>query len=456
MGAGPGGYVAAIRLAQLGKQPILVEKDRLGGECLNYGCIPSKALISAAKLFTSLKKASEVGIIAHAIQLDVTKLQDWKNSTVLKLSSGVDTLCKSLGVKLLKGEVSFLSSNQVQVQTPSSVELIETTNTIIATGTEAIELPGFKFEKRIFSSKEALDLPAIPQKLLIIGGGLIGLELGTLFADLGSKITIVELTGQLLPGTDPELVRVVGRQVEKRGIEVFLNSRARSVKRGESLTVEVETERGEIQVQCDGVLVAVGKRANTSSLHLEKVGVEVNANGYIMVNDRMRTNVPGIYAIGDITGPPFLAHKASKEGIIAAEAVAGLSTVREFQAMPAVIFTDPEIAYVGLSENEARSRGYEPLVGKFPFIASGRALTMRETEGFVKIIADKSSRVVLGIEMVGADVSNLVSEACLAIELGARFDDLALTVHPHPTLSEGIMEAAEILLGTPIHVLKKQ
>ncbi|MFQ5998258.1 MAG: dihydrolipoyl dehydrogenase, partial [Candidatus Bathyarchaeia archaeon] len=447
MGAGPGGYVAAIRLAQLGKQPILVEKDRLGGECLNYGCIPSKALISAAKLFTSLKKASEVGIIAHAIQLDVTKLQDWKNSTILKLSSGVDTLCKSSGVKLLKGEASFLSSNQVQVQTPSSVELIETTNTIVATGTEAIELSGFKFEKRIFSSKEALDLPAIPQKLLIIGGGLIGLELGTLFADLGSKITIVELTGQLLPGTDPELVRVVGRQVEKRGVDVFLNSRAKSVRRGETLTVEVETERGEIQVQCDGVLVAVGKRANTSSLHLEKVGVEVNENGYIMVNDRMRTNVPGIYAIGDITGPPFLAHKASKEGIIAAEAVAGLSTVREFQAMPAVIFTDPEIAYVGLSENEARSRGYEPLVGKFPFVASGRALTMRETEGFVKIIADKSSRVVLGIEMVGADVSNLVSEACLAIELGARFEDLALTVHPHPTLSEGIMEAAEILLG---------
>ncbi len=457
IGAGPGGYVAAIRLAQLGKKTILIDRDKLGGECLNYGCIPSKALIHAANLYEKIQKSSSIGISVSDTKIDVGKLQEWKSSVVDKLRNGIATLCKGNNIEVIFGEAVFESQTSITVRTPTGTETVQTENTIIATGSRPVELPGLKFDgRRIVSSKEALEQLQIPEQLLIVGGGAIGLEIGILYAKFGSKLTVVELTDQLLPGTDPDLVQGVSRTLRRLGANVLLKSKVVGREGfGKRESVLVETQHGQESLEADIVLVSVGRRPRTDGLALEKTGVEVSEKGFIKVDKQLRTSVSSIFAIGDVVGPPFLAHKASKEGIVAAEVIAGQTSEVEYRALPSTVFSSPEVATVGLSERQLKDAGRAIRIGKFPFAALGRALTNDDTEGFVKIIADADTDEILGVGAVGGGASDLISEAALAIEMGATSEDLALTIHPHPTLPEGVMEAAEAVKGRAIHILRR-
>jgi dihydrolipoamide dehydrogenase len=454
LGSGPGGYVAAIRLGQLGKETVLIEKEKLGGVCLNIGCIPSKALIRVAKLKQRVEAAKQIGLEVTGVNVDFAKVQAWKQGVVDRLVSGIDYLLKGNNVKLVKGTGKFIAANQLEVKSTTGTEIIEAKDIIIATGSRYFDLPTFKFNgTNIISSTEALSLQQIPKKLAIIGGGVTGLEMGTMYAQLGTKVTIIEMLDQLLPGTDIDLVRVVERSLRKLGIEYHVKSKAKEFRDGKIYATLEEGKEGAFDA--DMVLVTVGRRPNSDEIGLEKVGVQTDSHGFIQVNKKMQTNLPGVYAIGDVVGPPMLAHKASKEGIVAAEVIAGMSSEADFHAIPGVIFTDPEIATVGLTESQAKEKGYDPIVGKFPFTALGRALLAGETEGFAKIVADKSSDLVLGVHIVGSEASDLISEAALAIEMGATLEDIGLTVHPHPTLPESVMEAAEAAKGKAIHILQK-
>jgi len=454
LGSGPGGYVAAIRLGQLRKETVLIEKDNLGGVCLNIGCIPSKALIRVAKLKKKLEAAKQIGVDVSGVRIDLPKVQAWKQGVVDKLTSGVEYLCKGNNVKIIKGQGAFKSSHELEVQTAAGTETVEAKNTIIATGSRPFELPSFKFDAtHIISSTEALALQEVPKNLVVIGGGVTGLEIGTMYAQLGSKVTVIEMLDQLLPGTDLDLVRIVERGLRRLSVDYHVKSKANEYRNGK---VHATLEDGKEGIfDADKVLVTVGRRPNSDQIGLEKTGVGLDSHGFIQVDKKMRTNVPGIYAIGDVVGPPLLAHKASKEGIVAAEVVAGMNSEADFRAIAGVIFTDPEIATVGLTEAQAKEQGFEPVVGKFPFTALGRALLAGETEGFAKIVADKSSDLVLGVHIVGADASDMISEAALAIEMGATLEDIGFTIHPHPTLPESIMEAAEAAKGKAIHILQK-
>lgn len=438
----------------------MVEKERVGGVCLNVGCIPSKALITASKLVKSAREATKMGIEAE-LRIDFAKLQDWKQGVVNRLTSGVEFLCKQNGVQIVRGEAKFLSGREIEVangdnKTTSKVSFEDA---IIASGSSAVELPNVKFDgKRIISSTEALELRTAPKKILLIGGGVIGLEIGMAYANLfGTKLTIVELLDQLLPGTDLELVNVVMKNLEKLGCEVYTKSKVVSAK-GDQNQVEVkfETPSGMRTASADYVLVGVGRRPNTKNLGLENAGVALNEKGFVTVDRQMHTSANNIYAIGDVVGGPLLAHKAMKEGIVAAEVICGENSAADFQAMPAAIFTDPEIAIVGLNPEEAKSKSANIVIGKFPFIASGRALASNDYEGFVKVIADQDSGLILGVEVVGHEASDIISEASLAIEMGATLEDVGLTIHPHPTLPEAIMEASENALGKAIHIVNKK
>jgi len=461
IGGGPGGYVAAIRAAQLGKDVTLVERDRLGGVCLNVGCIPSKALIDAAKSYHRLAtREAERGIEVEGLRLNFSRLQEWKQSVVRRLTSGVEQLLKGNGVTVVRGKATFTGPHQVLVENPGGGnEVYRFKHCILATGSRPVELPGFAFDgERVLDSSDALALDELPARLVVIGGGYIGLELGTAFAKLGSEVTVLELTEQLLPGTDPELVQVVARRLRQLGVKVHTRARALGWEEAPdgAVTVRFEQDGREQAVTADRILVSVGRRPNTDGIGLELAGVEVDEGGRVQVDERLRTRQPHIYAIGDIAPGPMLAHKASKEGIVAAEVIAGLPAAADYVAVPAPIFTDPEIATVGLTEEQAREQGYDPVVGRFPYAANGRALTLGERDGFVKIVADRESRVVLGVGIVGPEASDLIAEAALAIEMGATVEDLALTIHAHPTLSEAVMEAAEASLGHAIHVLGKR
>lgn len=459
IGAGPGGYVAAIRLAQLGRKVILVEKEVLGGTCLNWGCIPSKAMIYAASMFEKMQESSLMGILAENVRMDVGKLQAWKNSVVKKLTGGIGQLMKAHGVEVVYGVAEFNSGRVLSVKNGAGeTETIEAENFLIATGSSSIQIPGFELDgKLIIDSREALELPEIPKRMAIIGGGVIGLEIGIMYAKLGTEVTVVEMTPNLLPGTDPEVVHVLERALKKRGVKVHTKAKAKSAeKSGSTVKLTFETEKGEQHAEVDKLLVAVGRRPNAQGLQLEKAGVSVNAKGFIQVDNQLRTSAKHIFAIGDVTGGPLLAHKASKEGLVAASVIAGSKEILDYRALPAAVFTDPEIATVGLTETEAVAEGYQVRVGKFPFQASGRALSMNDAEGFVKIVADAESDLVLGVHMVGPDVSELIAEAALAIEMGATSEDIALTIHTHPTLPESMMEAAEAVHGKAIHIYQKE
>ena len=454
LGAGPGGYVAAIRLGQLGKETTLIEKDQLGGVCVNIGCIPSKALIRVAKLKKRIEAARQIGLEVTGLRVDFPKVQAWKQSVVDRLTQGVEFLCKGYNVKIIKGVGTFTGPKQLEVKTTVGIESIETKDVVIAAGSRYFDLPNFRFDgTRIISSTEVLALQEIPKNLVIIGGGVTGLEMGTMYTQLGSKVTIIEMLEQLLPGTDIQLVRVVERSLRRLGVDYHVKSKAKEFRDGK---VYAELEDGkEAAFDADKVLVTVGRRPNSDQIGLQATGVKTDTHGFIQVDKKMQTNVPGIYAIGDIVGPPMLAHKASKEGIVAAEAIAGMNSEADFRAIAGVIFSDPEIATVGLTEAQAKEKGYDPIVGKFPFTALGRALLAGETEGFAKIVADRSTDLVLGVHIVGAEASDMISEAALAIEMGATLEDIGLTVHPHPTLPESIMEASEAAKGKAIHILQK-
>ncbi|MFH1262201.1 MAG: dihydrolipoyl dehydrogenase [Pseudomonadota bacterium] len=455
IGGGPGGYVAAIRLGQLGKSVALIEKESLGGVCLNWGCIPSKALIQAAKLYSEIRAASDLGITVKGVTLDLKKTQAWKQEIIKKLTGGIAQLAKAAGVEVLKGTAEFETRNRIAVK-GNETDAVEFDHAIVAVGSKPIEIPGFAIDgKSVFDSKDALDWTSAPKKLLVIGGGVIGLEIGMLFQKFGSDLTVVELTDQLVPGVDREIAQAMERVCRQKKIAVHLSSKALGYfKKKGGITVEVQTPKGKQEIPCDAILLAVGRRPDGTGLGLEKIGVEI-AQGMIPVNSKLQTNVPHIYAIGDVAGPPLLAHKASKEGIVAAEAIAGHPVEYDVKAMPAATFTDPEIATVGLTESEAKAKGIEVITGKFPFAASGRAMAAKSTDGFVKVVAEKTTKLLLGVQIIGPFASDLIAEATLALELGATVEDLALTVHAHPTFSEAVMEAAEGALGRAIHMLNR-
>jgi dihydrolipoamide dehydrogenase len=457
IGAGPGGYVAAIRLAQLGKKTALVDREELGGVCVNWGCIPSKALIAAANLVEDMKRAGERGILVDPPRIDVAKLREFTDGVVKKMVGGVGFLEKGNGVEVIRGTARFVSAGAIEVDGEGGKTRVEAAAFVVATGARPIDIPGFKVDgKNVWSAREAVGLPEIPKRLVCIGGGVIGMELGTVYAKLGSLVTFLEALPQVLTGIDPDAVRLVTKGLKERGATVHVNARALGYEaRDRELLVKAEVEGKPVEIACDKILVAVGFRPSVEGLGLEPLGVKLTQRGFIEVDPSYRTSVPTILAIGDITGPPLLAHKASKEGEIAAEAIAGKKSIRDWVALPAAIFTDPEVAVVGLSEEEARQAGHDPIVGKFSFGALGRAVAMAHGEGFVKVVGDRSTKLLLGATLCGPEAADLVAEAALALEMGAYLEDVALTIHAHPTLPEAFMEACKAALGEAIHALNR-
>jgi dihydrolipoamide dehydrogenase len=457
IGGGPGGYVAAIRLGQLKQKTLVIEKDQPGGVCLNWGCIPSKALIAAAHTYEKAKTSAVMGIKVSGVEVDPNALQDWKDGIVKRLTGGVRNLIKMNGAELLAGTATITSPNTVEVvQADGTKETFTASKGIVlATGSTTIEIPSFKFDgKQIIGAKEAVSLREVPKRLLVIGGGIIGLELGMVYQKLGSELIVVEALPNILTGVDEECAKLVERRILKHGGKILKSTKALGYEKQAdgSVGVRVEVDGRAETVVCDVVLVAVGMRPVSRGLGLEKVGVTVDARGFVPTDKLGRTNVPSIYAIGDVSGPPLLAHKASKEGEVVAEVIAGHKAAKDWVAMPGAIFTDPEIATVGLTADEAKQKGIDVVVGKFPFAALGKAMAMNETEGFVKVIADKATRQVLGVHIVGPEASTMISEAALGLEMAAFLDDFAMTVHPHPTLGEAIMEAAANGMGHAIHI----
>jgi dihydrolipoamide dehydrogenase len=449
--------VAGIRLGQLGKKALVVERDKPGGICLNVGCIPSKALINASKLYDKVRHGSDIGILADNVRVDMTRMQTWKDEVVGKLTGGVRTLLKANNCDYRQGTARFTGPRTVEVDGQGADAgkkyQVEAGSVIIATGSRPIEIPGFKFDgARVVDSTGALAFREVPPRLVVIGGGYIGLEIGTLYAKLGSKVTVVEALPGILPGTDPDLSQLVARRLKKMGVEVLTGAKAKALAdKGDRAVVTVETAGGELKIDADKVLVAVGRRPNSENLGLEAAGVTVD-KGFVPVDRQQRTNVPHIFAIGDVAGQPMLAHKASREAEVAAEIIAGHKSEMDARAIPAVIFVDPEIASAGLTQEEAEKRGRKVRIGKFPFAALGRAIANADTEGFVKVVIDAGTTEILGIHVVGNGSPDIIAEAALAIEMGALADDVGLTIHAHPTLPEAIMEACKASLGEAIHI----
>jgi dihydrolipoamide dehydrogenase len=458
IGGGPGGYVCGIRLGQLKQKVLVVEREEVGGVCLNWGCIPSKALISASHSYTKLKHSETMGLFADNVRIDVQKMQDWKNGIIKKLTGGIRGLFKGNGVELAMGTAKILGKNQVEITAKDGTkEVVEAKNIVIATGAETIEIPSFKFDgKQVIGAREAVSLTAVPKRLAVIGGGVIGSELGGVYQALGSELTIIEATGQLLPGTEPELAAIVEKSMVKHGGKVIKNAMAKSMEKQAdgSIVVNVEVGGAMQQVVCDVLLVAVGMRPNTSTLGLENAGVKLE-RGFVTTDTQGRTNVPNIYAIGDVSGGPLLAHKASKEGEVVAEVIAGHKAAKDWVAIPGAIFTHPEVGSMGLTEAQAKEKGIDVLIGTFPFAALGRAMAVGETDGMFKVIADKKTHEVLGVHICGPSATDLISEGVLAVEMHAFLEDIGLSIHPHPTLGEGLMEASMAALGHAIHKLNK-
>ena len=460
VGAGPGGYPCAIRLAQLGVKTLCIEREYWGGVCLNVGCIPSKALITAAKKYAEIGKLAEMGIeVEGDPSLNVEKLQAWKSKIVNKLTGGVRTLLDKNGAERLFGKATFTGPKSLSVETEDGTVRIEAEHLVIATGSRPVEVPGFSYaDERVLDSTKALDLDHIPGRLVVIGGGYIGMELGMMLAKVGSEVTIVEMQDQILPGFDPEVIKLFTRKLKKLKIKTHLGARAQGWEEGEDCAVvKIQAADGSItELEADRILVTVGRRPNSEGL--EAVGVDKDRRGHIIIDKQQRTSVAGVYAIGDVATGVMLAHKATHEGEICAEVIAGHATFNDARTVPAVVFTDPEIAVAGLMENEAREKGYEVKVGKIPFAVLGRALSNDpdvRPEGFFKMVLDATDDRVLGVTIVGPHASDLISEAALAVEMDAEALDIGLTIHPHPTLGEGMMEVAKAALGQAIHILNR-
>jgi len=462
VGAGPGGYVAAIRSAQLGLDTVIVEGDKAGGTCLIRGCIPSKAIIHAADRYDSLSQHSSdeghMGIMASSPELDMNALVSWKDSIVERLNQGVEGLLKAAGAELVNGWAEFVDAKTCKVKTEEGVLRIEAENVILATGSSPIELPFMPFdEKNICSSTGALDLNALPSKVAIVGGGYIGLELGCALTKLGSEVTIIEGLDSVLSIFDKELRRPLEIWLKKNGVKINTNCMAKGADISEDGVTMRWTDKGgeDHSLEVDIVLVTVGRRPNTQGWGLEEMGLRMDDSGrFISINDQCKTNMPGVYAIGDVTGDPMLAHRASAQGEMVAEIIAGEHRIWDKVAIPAIVFTEPEIVSVGLTPDEAKDEGEEIIVGKFPLAANGRALTLEaeKTNGFVRVIARKSDHVILGIQAVGSHVAELSGEFVLALEMGAVLEDIAATIHAHPTMTESFHESVLKTLGHAIHI----
>lgn len=461
IGSGPGGYPAAIRLGQLKQKVLVVEKEYVGGVCLNWGCIPSKALIAASNFFEKAKHESRaMGITVGDVSVDANKMQDWKEGIVKKLTGGVSALVKGSGGEILMGTAKFVGPKKLEVtKADGSKETVEATKAIVvATGATPIELPTIPIDGEVvITARQAVSLRKIPKTLVLIGGGVIGMELGMTYQRLGAKVIVVELMDQLLGTTDLDLVRVVEKTFTKAGGEVLLKHKCQKVERkGELAVVTVESPDGQVRtIEADAVLCAIGFKPNGKGLGLEEVGVKLDQRGHVLIDDQFQTNVPGIYAIGDVCGGPYLAHKATKEGETVAEIIGGHKAGRDWRAMPAAIFTEPEIATVGMTEREAKEKGRKVKVGKFPFSVSGRAMALMATDGFIKSIVDAETHEVLGVGIVGPEAADLISEAALSIEMCAYAEDVHMTIHPHPTLGEAMMESFKHALGEAIHIANR-
>jgi dihydrolipoamide dehydrogenase len=459
VGAGPGGYAAAFYAADLGKKVILVEREkRLGGVCLNRGCIPSKALLYATHQITAAKESEHRGITFAPPAVDLAKLRAWKESILEKLGGGVASLAKMRGVQVIQGRGYFEGSQTLRVETEQGQQFIQYDQAILAVGSVAAMPRVFDLgNPRIMTSTEALDIADIPENLLVVGGGYIGMELGTVYAALGSKITVVEALDNVLTGADADLARPVVANAKKMFKEIRLKAKVvKMATAGKQIKVEMEFNGGKVSELYDSVLVAVGRAPNSADLGLENTRVELDEKGFVKVNEHQQTNDPNIYAIGDIAGGVLLAHKAHKEARIAVEVIHGEDSVFEHVVIPAVVFTDPELAWCGLTEAEAKERGVKYEVAKFPWAASGRALSFDRTDGLTKMLIDPESDRVLGVGIVGAGAGELIAEAVLALEMGATAEDLALSVHPHPTLSETLMECADVFYGHATHTFTKK
>ncbi|KTD29776.1 MULTISPECIES: dihydrolipoyl dehydrogenase [Legionella] len=451
LGSGPGGYSAAFRAADLGKKVVLVERyDTLGGVCLNVGCIPSKALLHIAKVIDEADEMADQGVSFGKPKLDRKKIVAWKNSVVSKLTGGLKILAKQRKVDVVTGLAKFSGTHQVTVKGKEGNTTIEFENAIIAVGSESINLPFIPEDPRIFSSTGALELADIKGNLLVLGGGIIGLEMATVYSAMGVEVTVVEFMDQLIPGADADLVNVLQKRMAKKGVKFLLKTKVTAMEaKKDAIYVSMEGQHAtDKPLTFQQVLVAVGRKPNGGAIDADKAGIKVDERGFIKVDKQMRTNVPHIYAIGDVASQPMLAHKAIPEGRLAAEVIAGKKHYFEPKCIPSVAYTDPEIAWTGLTEKEAKEKGIEFEKAVFPWIASGRALSVGREEGMTKLLFDPKSKRILGAGIVGVNAGDLITEASLAIEMECDVEDIALTIHPHPTLSEPIGLAAEIFEGT--------
>ena len=461
LGSGPGGYTAAFRAADLGKKVVLVEKyDRIGGVCLNVGCIPSKSLLHAAKIIDDTKSMTSKGISFAKPSINIEKIHDWKNEIIAKLTGGLKNLAKKRKVKIITGLGQFIDKNNLSVTDSFGEKLILSfDNAIIAAGSQPIKLPFLPEDKRIIDSTGALELNEIPNHLLIVGGGIIGLEMATVYHALGSKITIVEMSDSLIIGADRDIVRPLHKKIIKQYENIWLETmviKVESIKKGLKVYFEGENAPAEPQV-FDYILSSVGRSPNGLRISAEKAGVNVDKDGFIKTDSQMRTNVSNIFAIGDLAGPPMLAHKATHEAKVAAEAISGMKTHFDARTIPSVAYTDPEVAWAGMTEEEAIKKGIDYGKGKFPWAASGRSLSLDRSEGITKILFNKETNQIIGVGIVGSNAGDLITEGVLAIEMGCDAEDLASTIHPHPTLSETIGFAAEVFEGkiTDLYLPKK-
>lgn len=461
MGAGPGGYRAAFMAADLGLNVTLIDPEKNpGGVCLYRGCIPTKALLHLAKIKTDAEHAHEMGINLKVLEIDSEKIRSWKDSVVKKLTGGLGQLVKARKINYIKGTAQFLDSNTLKVKEDGVPEKkITFKNVIISTGAKPVQLPNIDFSNpRIMNSSDSLELEDIPEKMLVVGGGYIGLEMATIYKSLSSKVSIVELTDDFMPGMDKDLVAAYKKDSKTLFDDIFLETKVKKIDtKKEALKVEFEDKKGKtFNKEFDKVLIAVGQSPNTKNLGLENTSVKLDEKGFIIVNEQQQTTEKGIFAVGDVAGPPLLAHKASYEGRVAAEVIAGKKAANDARAIPAVIYTDPEIATCGLSEKQAKEKNIDYKVVKFPWPASGRAVAMNAGQGFTKLLVHPESERILGAGIAGKYAGDMIAELVLAIEMAATAEDVALTIHPHPTLSETIMESAEMFYGHPAHTVMKK
>jgi dihydrolipoamide dehydrogenase len=460
LGAGPGGYTAAFRAADLGKKVVLIERyAALGGVCLNVGCIPSKALLHVAKVITEAEETEHQGVAFSKPTIEIEKLRTWKDSVVSKLTKGLTALAKQRKVEVMHGIGKFISPHLIQVETANGIKSVSFEHCIIAAGSSVACIPDFPYDDpRLIDSTGALNLADVPKRMLIIGGGIIGLEMATVYDALGSSVSVVELMDQLIPGADADLVKPLHRRIQKRYEAIYLKTRVTRIEsHDEGLRVTFTGEKSLEPQTYDRVLLAVGRRPNGRNIGAENAGIHVNERGFISVDEQLRTNVSHIFGIGDIIGEPMLAHKATHEGKLVAEIIAGHKVTFDARTIPSVAYTDPEIAWMGLTETEAKKQGIDYERASFPWAASGRAIAMGREEGMTKLLLDKSTRRILGAGMVGVNAGELIAEAVLALEMGADMQDIGLTIHPHPTLSETILFASEIAEGsiTDLYLSKK-